>query len=79
MTSLPADQTSRRGLLVDEHLRLLGADGVFALGDCTGSSSLSLPLAPRNLLSFVIQPQTTHRQLKPLLSKESTSLEYSLN
>ena len=37
MTSLPNDQTSRRGLLVDEHLRLLGADGVFALGDCTGS------------------------------------------
>lgn len=37
MAQLPEEQNSRRGLLVDEHLRLLGADGVFALGDCTGS------------------------------------------
>lgn len=36
MSRLPEEQNSRRGLLVDEHLRLLGADGVFALGDCTG-------------------------------------------
>lgn len=38
MASLPDTQTSRRGLLVDEHLRLLGADGVFALGDCTATN-----------------------------------------
>lgn len=36
MDQLPNEQVSRRGLLVDEHLRLLGADGIFALGDCTG-------------------------------------------
>ena len=36
MAKIPEAQNSRRGLLVDEHLRLLGADGIFALGDCTG-------------------------------------------
>lgn len=31
-------QDSRRGLLVDEHLRLIGADGIFAVGDCTATT-----------------------------------------
>ncbi|GAA6034798.1 hypothetical protein JCM8097_009304 [Rhodosporidiobolus ruineniae] len=38
MNRIPAEQNSRRGLLVDEHLRLLGADGIFALGDCTATN-----------------------------------------
>jgi len=38
MSQLPDLQTQRRGLLVDEHLRLLGAEGVFAMGDCTATS-----------------------------------------
>jgi len=38
MNKIPNEQNSRRGLLVDEHLRLLGSDGIFALGDCTGMS-----------------------------------------
>ncbi|GAA5923864.1 hypothetical protein JCM10213_004433 [Rhodosporidiobolus nylandii] len=38
MKRLPKEQNSRRGLLVDEHLRLLGADGIFALGDCTATN-----------------------------------------
>ncbi|GAA5911522.1 hypothetical protein JCM6882_000526 [Rhodosporidiobolus microsporus] len=38
MNRLSATQNSRRGLLVDEHLRLLGADGIFALGDCTATN-----------------------------------------
>jgi NADH:ubiquinone reductase (non-electrogenic) len=38
MTRIGSQQDSRRGLLVDEHLRLLGADGVFALGDCTATN-----------------------------------------
>ncbi|SCZ99594.1 BZ3500_MvSof-1268-A1-R1_Chr3-1g06133 [Microbotryum saponariae] len=38
MARLPETQNSRRGLLVDEHLRLLGAEGVFALGDCTATN-----------------------------------------
>ncbi|KAK4047597.1 NADH:ubiquinone oxidoreductase [Microbotryomycetes sp. JL221] len=38
MSRLPETQNSRRGLLVDEHLRVLGADGIFALGDCTATS-----------------------------------------
>ncbi|EJT99670.1 NADH dehydrogenase [Dacryopinax primogenitus] len=37
MAQLPNVQNQRRGLLVDDHLRLLGADGVFALGDCTAT------------------------------------------
>lgn len=38
MARIPDAQNSRRGLLVDEHLRLLGADGIFALGDCTATN-----------------------------------------
>ena len=36
MNRLGEAQNSRRGLLVDEHLRVEGAEGIFALGDCTG-------------------------------------------
>lgn len=32
---LPAQATSRRGLVVDDYLRVKGASGVWALGDCT--------------------------------------------
>ncbi|KAH9813554.1 hypothetical protein DFH28DRAFT_1083404 [Melampsora americana] len=38
MASLPEHQTQKRGLLVDDHLRLLGADGIYALGDCTATA-----------------------------------------
>lgn len=38
MNRLGEAQNSRRGLLVDEHLRVEGAEGIFALGDCTGDS-----------------------------------------
>ncbi|KAL8286527.1 hypothetical protein RQP46_004544 [Phenoliferia psychrophenolica] len=38
MAKIPEEQNSRRGLLVDEHLRLLGAEGIFALGDCTATN-----------------------------------------
>ncbi|GAA5921367.1 hypothetical protein JCM3775_003010 [Rhodotorula graminis] len=38
MNRIPESQNSRRGLLVDEHMRLVGADGVFALGDCTATN-----------------------------------------
>ncbi|GAA5979576.1 hypothetical protein JCM5350_004943 [Sporobolomyces pararoseus] len=38
MNKIPKEQNSRRGLLVDEHLRLLGAEGIFALGDCTATN-----------------------------------------
>lgn len=38
MAKLPADQTNRRGITVDESLRMKGADGVFAIGDCTATS-----------------------------------------
>ena len=30
-------QTQRRGLVVDEYLRVKGADGIYALGDCTAT------------------------------------------
>ncbi|KAI0788993.1 NADH dehydrogenase [Irpex lacteus] len=38
MAKLPAEQTNRRGITVDESLRMKGADGVFAIGDCTATS-----------------------------------------
>lgn len=34
MGKLSATQTQRRGLLVDDYLNMLGADGVYAVGDC---------------------------------------------
>ncbi|TFK47303.1 NDE2, mitochondrial external NADH dehydrogenase [Heliocybe sulcata] len=38
MAKMPETQTNRRGLTVDDHLRLKGADSIFALGDCTATS-----------------------------------------
>lgn len=38
MSKLPNHQNNRRGLLVDDHLRLLGTDGIYALGDCTATN-----------------------------------------
>ncbi|KAG6828439.1 hypothetical protein H0H92_007966 [Tricholoma furcatifolium] len=35
MAKLPADQTNRRGIVVDDYLRMKGADGIFAIGDCS--------------------------------------------
>jgi len=37
MGKLPDAQTQRRGLLVDDYLALLGAQGTYALGDCTAT------------------------------------------
>ncbi|KIM55334.1 hypothetical protein SCLCIDRAFT_1150279 [Scleroderma citrinum Foug A] len=38
MAQLPEDQTNKRGILVDDHLRILGAPSIFAIGDCTSTS-----------------------------------------
>ncbi|WRT70586.1 uncharacterized protein IL334_007584 [Kwoniella shivajii] len=38
MTKLATTQTQRRGLMVDDYLSMLGADGVYAVGDCTATS-----------------------------------------
>lgn len=39
MAKLPTTQTNRRGLLVDDYLRMQGAqDSIFAIGDCTATS-----------------------------------------
>ncbi|KAJ6000986.1 External alternative NADH-ubiquinone oxidoreductase mitochondrial [Penicillium waksmanii] len=35
MGQLPAQATSRRGIVVDDYLRVKGASGVWAVGDCT--------------------------------------------
>ncbi|KAI0081362.1 FAD/NAD-P-binding domain-containing protein [Panus rudis PR-1116 ss-1] len=39
MAKLPEHQTNRRGITVDDHLRMVGTDGsVFAVGDCTATA-----------------------------------------
>ncbi|SJL09239.1 related to NDE1-mitochondrial cytosolically directed NADH dehydrogenase [Armillaria ostoyae] len=39
MAKLPTTQTNRRGISVDEYLRMSGTDGsIFAIGDCTATS-----------------------------------------
>ena len=38
MAKLPNEQTNRRGITVDESLRMKGAEGIFAIGDCTATS-----------------------------------------
>lgn len=37
MAKLPTAQTQRRGLVVDDYMALAGAEGIFALGDCTAT------------------------------------------
>lgn len=38
MNKLPEHQTQKRGLMVDDHMRLLGAPEIFAIGDCTATA-----------------------------------------
>ncbi|KAF8960637.1 NADH dehydrogenase [Flammula alnicola] len=39
MAKLPADQTNRRGIEVDDYLRMKGTNGsIFAIGDCSATS-----------------------------------------
>ncbi|KAF9531311.1 pyridine nucleotide-disulfide oxidoreductase-domain-containing protein [Crepidotus variabilis] len=39
MAQLPSDQTNKRGIVVDDHLRMNGTNGsIFAIGDCTATS-----------------------------------------
>jgi NADH:ubiquinone reductase (non-electrogenic) len=38
MAKLPEDQTNKRGITFDDHLRMKGARDIFAIGDCTASS-----------------------------------------
>ncbi|KAG8221541.1 NADH dehydrogenase [Butyriboletus roseoflavus] len=38
MAKLSNDQTNKRGISVDDHLRMLGAPSIFAIGDCTSTS-----------------------------------------
>jgi len=38
LAKLPEYQTNKRGILVDDHLRMLGTDGIYALGDCTATT-----------------------------------------
>ncbi|KAF5381668.1 hypothetical protein D9615_005464 [Tricholomella constricta] len=38
MARLPADQTNRRGIIVDDYLRMKGTDGIYAIGDCSATS-----------------------------------------
>ncbi|CAE6500683.1 unnamed protein product [Rhizoctonia solani] len=38
MEHFPEHQTNKRGITVDDFLRMRGADGIFAVGDCTATS-----------------------------------------
>ncbi|KAI9296461.1 NADH dehydrogenase [Neoconidiobolus thromboides FSU 785] len=38
ITQFPEIQTNRRGILVDDHLMMVGSDNIFALGDATATS-----------------------------------------
>jgi NADH:ubiquinone reductase (non-electrogenic) len=39
MAKMPTTQTNKRGITVDDHLRMVGSgDSIFAIGDCTSSS-----------------------------------------
>ncbi|KAH9476014.1 External alternative NADH-ubiquinone oxidoreductase, mitochondrial [Psilocybe cubensis] len=38
MAKLPEDQTNRRGITVDDYMQMKGANGIFAIGDCTATS-----------------------------------------
>ncbi|KAG7095159.1 hypothetical protein E1B28_005938 [Marasmius oreades] len=38
MAQFPSVQTNRRGITVDHHLRMVGAESIFAIGDCTSTS-----------------------------------------
>ena len=37
MGKLPAAQTQRRGIVVDDYLNMTGAEGIYAIGDCTAT------------------------------------------
>ena len=81
MAQLPDEQNSRRGLLVDEHLRLLGADGIFALGDCTATNYAPTAQAASQqglYLSKVFAQLTKKEQLlKELSEAKKTGAEPS--
>ncbi|KAL4080088.1 hypothetical protein V8B97DRAFT_2002561 [Scleroderma yunnanense] len=38
MSQLPEHQTNKRGIIVDNYLRMPGAPSIFAIGDCTATS-----------------------------------------
>jgi NADH:ubiquinone reductase (non-electrogenic) len=38
MKMFPEQQTNRRGIAIDDHMRVLGTEGIYAIGDCTASS-----------------------------------------
>ncbi|ORX41122.1 hypothetical protein BD324DRAFT_613295 [Kockovaella imperatae] len=37
LAKLPETQTQKRGIVVDDYLSMLGAEGVYAIGDCTAT------------------------------------------
>ena len=62
MSSLPQHQTNRRGLLVDDYLRLLGANDVYAVGDVRIFDNMSQSLL---LTASEISARPRHMPLLP--------------
>jgi len=63
-------QTSRRGLLVDGHLRVKGVDGVYAIGDCAVSGN------PPTAQVAAQQGKWLGRRLRDGDLEESSAFEY---
>jgi NADH:ubiquinone reductase (non-electrogenic) len=80
MAALPEHQTQKRGLLVDDHLSVLGADGIYALGDCTATSYAPTAQAASQqgqylARSFGLMAKREKLESQLLLAKENGNLE----
>ncbi|KAG8970049.1 NADH:ubiquinone oxidoreductase [Tulasnella sp. 419] len=80
MASLPKDQTNRRGLLVDDYMRLLGAEDIYAIGDCTATSyAPTAQVASQQgiylsrLLSQLAKKEKLEARLKELRAQKDSS------
>lgn len=78
MAKLPEDQANKRGITVDDHLRMKGSRDIFAIGDCTASSyapTAQVASQQGSYLSRVFKLLAKRDQLEADLSHAETSEE----
>ncbi|KAG1796174.1 NDE2, mitochondrial external NADH dehydrogenase [Suillus variegatus] len=78
MAKLPEDQANKRGITVDDHLRMKGSRDIFAIGDCTASSyapTAQVASQQGSYLSRVFKLLAKKDQLEADLSHAETSEE----